>query len=99
MTLDFRTKSIAIAGEGLTDDSEAVGAVERWYEVRRECLPVLQARLLTPACVCRSQTIGGVDSSKVESLANRIIVTFKSRPLAEKVRVSPASADGPALLC
>jgi hypothetical protein len=34
MTLDFRTKSIAVAGEGLTDDHEAVGAVERWYEVR-----------------------------------------------------------------
>lgn len=33
-----------------------------------------------------SQTIGGVDSSKVDSSDNRVVVTFKSRAMAEKVR-------------
>lgn len=32
------------------------------------------------------QTIGGVDSSKVDSSDNRVVVTFKSRTMAEKVR-------------
>jgi hypothetical protein len=33
-----------------------------------------------------SQTIGGVDNSKVDSSDNSVVVTFKSRAMAEKVR-------------